>query len=169
MIRRIAYCLLPALLVLVTGCSHFIQEPKVTLKQSSIINLDTAGADLEFYLGITNPNSFDLSVLSYTYDLRVMTLNLANSGLQETLSIPSESETDMRLPVRIRYSDLFEIIKRHPDPEKIPYQLNARLHVRTTFGDKIIPIEKNSTFAIPEKYRPDFYLERFKDIFKRMP
>lgn len=169
MIRCIMYCLLPALLLLATGCSGLVHEPKVTLKQTNIIGLDTAGADLEFYLAITNPNSFDLSLLSYTYDLKVMTLHVANSGLQDTLTIPSGQEADMRLPVRIKYSDLIEVLKRSPDPDKVPYELNARLHVKTIFGEKIIPIEKNSTFAIPQNYRPDFYLERFKDLFKRTP
>lgn len=164
--RRILHGLLPALFLLLTaGCASLIQEPQVALKRTNIIGLDTAGADLEFYLGITNPNSFDLSLLGYTYDLRVMTLPLAASGLQETIPIPAGRETDMRLPVRVTFGDLLEILKRRPDPDKIPYQIKARLHLKSPLGEMVIPVERDGSFALPEKYRPSFYLDRFRDVF----
>jgi len=124
MIRRILCSLLPALFLLAAGCASLIQAPQVTLKRTNLIGMDTSGADLEFFLGISNPNSFDLSLLGYTYDLRVMTLPLAASGLQSTLPIPAERETDMRLPVRVKFGDLLEILKRRPDPAKVPYHIS---------------------------------------------
>jgi LEA14-like dessication related protein len=156
--------LLPVLFLLAAGCASLIHEPQVTLKRTNIISLDTAGADLEFYLGITNPNSFDLSLLGYTYDLRVMTLPLAASGLQKTIPIPAGRETDMRLPVRVTFGDLLAILKRRPAPDQIPYQLNARLHIESPLGEQVIPVERTGSFALPEKYRPSFYLNRFKEV-----
>lgn len=158
MMRRLLHGLLPAMLLLLllllmtAGCSSLIQEPLVALKRSNIIGLDTAGADLEFYLGITNPNSFDLSLLGYTYDLRVMTLPLAASGLQEAILIPAGRETDMRLPVRVTFADLLEILKRRPDPDKIPYQINARLHIKSPLGEMVIPVEMDGSFALPKPW-----------------
>ena len=169
MIRRILRSLLPALFLLAAGCASLIQAPQVTLKRTSLIGLDTSGADLEFFLGISNPNSFDLSLLGYTYDLRVMTLPLAASGLQSTLPIPAERETDMRLPVRVKFGDLLEILKRRPDPAKVPYQISARLHLKSPLGEIVVPVEMDGSFALPETYRPSFYLDRFRDIFSQGP
>ena len=169
MIRRILRSLLPALFLLAAGCASLIQAPQVTLKRTSLIGLDTSGADLEFFLGISNPNSFDLSLLGYTCDLRVMTLPLAASGLQSTLPIPAERETDMRLPVRVKFGDLLEILKRRPDPDKVPYQISARLHLQSPLGEIVIPVERDGSFALPETYRPSFYLDRFRDIFSQGP
>jgi LEA14-like dessication related protein len=167
MMRRIFHCLLPVMLLLISGCASLVQEPRVAIKQTNIVGLDTAGADLEFYLGITNPNSFDLSLLGYTYDLQVLTLPLAAGGSQEALPIPAGRETDMRLPVRIKYGNLLEILKRRPDPDRIPYRMNARLHIKTSLGEMVIPIEKNSFFALPEKYRPSHYLDLLRDSFTK--
>jgi LEA14-like dessication related protein len=161
--------LLFLLVLLVTACcSTFVQEPKVSIKAANIVSLDTAGAEIEFYLGVTNPNPFDLSLLGYTYDLKVMALPLVSGGLPESILFKAGAETDMRLPVRVRFSDIVEILKRRPDPDKIPYQMNARLQIKTFAGEMTIPVESNSTFSVPEKYRPSYYQDRLKDLLRQL-
>ncbi|NVN92282.1 MAG: LEA type 2 family protein [Desulfuromonadales bacterium] len=155
-VRRIV----PLLLMLICGCSLLVKEPQVTVTQTSIIGLDTAGADIECALAISNPNSFDLTLLGYTYDLRVMTLPLASGGIQEPLAIPAGKLTDMRLPIRLKYGDLLEILKRHPDPDQVPYRIQARLHLSTPLGNVCIPVDRSETFKIPEKYQPGYYLKQ---------
>lgn len=149
-------------------CSTFVQAPKVSIKRTNIVAFDTAGAEIEFYLGVTNPNSFDLSLLGYTYDLKVMTLPLASGGLPESILFKAGVETDMRLPVRVRFSDIMAILKRRPDPDKIPYQMQASLQIKTFAGEMTIPFENNNTFSVPEKYRPSYYRDRLKDLFEQL-
>ena len=55
----------------------------------------------------------------------------------------------MRLPVRLKFTDLLEIIKRADDPDKIPYQLNTTLHLRTPLGEMSVPVEKSAVLSIP--------------------
>jgi LEA14-like dessication related protein len=152
------------LLLFLCGCSLLLEEPKVSLTRTSLVGVDTAGADIECALAISNPNSFDLTLRGYTYDLRVMSLPLAAGGLQEPLAIPAGKQTDMRLPIRVKYADLLEILKRLPDPDRIPYQLRASLMLSTPLGDMVIPVDRNSTFAVPETYRPGHVLNRLLDI-----
>jgi LEA14-like dessication related protein len=163
MFRLVAVVILSFLM---TACTSFIKEPQVAFKRMNVVTVDSSGIDMEFYLGIRNPNSFDFSLLGYTYDLKVMTLPLAAGGLQETLVFPAGEETDMRLPVRIKYGELIDILKRHPDPNKIPYSMDARLHMKTPLGEMLIPVTTSGTLSIPEKYRPDTYLERFRNILR---
>jgi LEA14-like dessication related protein len=158
--------LLAMAVVVISGCSSFVQKPKVLLKSASFVGLDQGGADIEFSLGITNPNSFDVSLLGYTYDLKVMALPLAAGGLRENYRLKSGQETDVRLPVRVSFADLFEVLKRKPDLERIPYRLNAQLQVDTLMGEIPVPFEIESTFALPEKYRPANYLDRFRRLLK---
>lgn len=153
------------LLVTVTcGCSLLVSEPRVTVTQTNLIGVDTSGADIECALAISNPNSYDLTLKGYTYDLRIMTLPLASGGRQEPLPLPAGRQTDMRLPVRIKYADLLEILKRRPDPERIPYRIQAQLLLDTPLGDMPIPVNIDDTFKIPERYRPDHYLRQLLGI-----
>jgi len=154
------------LLALLAGCSPFVREPTVTLKDSAIVGLDTAGIDLEFVLGVTNRNSFDLSLLGYTYDLQVMSLPLSSGGRQQSILFPADRETELRLPVRMRFTDLLEILKRTPEPDRIPCRVTARLHVKTALGDSVIPVEKETLVVLPEAYRPSVYRDLLHNAFK---
>lgn len=154
------------LFALLTGCSPFVREPAVVLKDTAVIGLDSAGVDLEVNLGVTNSNSFDLSLLGYTFDLQVMNLPLSSGGGQQTVTFPADRETGLRLPVRLKFSDLLEILKRSPDPARIPYRVAARLHIQTPLGESIIPVEKESLFSLPEQYRPSFYQELLRSTLK---
>ena len=165
-VRRFASIVL--LLFLLTGCSAFIQEPRITIKDTSLVGLDSSGIDLEFYLGVTNPNNFDLSLLGYTYDLRVMTLPLSTGGRQEAVIFPAGKDTDMRLPIHLTFSDLLEIIKRQPDFDKLPYQLNARLHLKHPLGETVIPVEKIDSLKVPERYRPGTAVERLRNTLRSL-
>lgn len=152
--------------LLLTACTAFVKAPQVAVKRTNIVGLDTTGFDMECYLGVKNPNSFDISLLGYTYDLQVMALPLAAGGLQQTVAFPAGGETELRLPVRIRYNDLIAILKRRPDPDKIPYRLEARLHLGTPLGEMIIPVVSDSTLSLPEAYRPGTYLDRIGDLLR---
>lgn len=160
--------LLVSLLYLTTGCASLVQEPNVTVLRTTLTGIDTAGADLEFYLGVNNPNAYDVTLLAYTYDLKVMTLPLAHGGAQQTVSFSSGKQTDMRLPVRLKYSDLLEILKRRPDPDKITCHILARLQIDSPLGEMTIPIDEHATFSIPEKYRPSYLLDRVRDSLKSL-
>ena len=154
------------LIVMLSGCASLVQAPRVTLKETSMIGLDTSGIDIEFLLAITNPNSFDLSLLGYTFDLQVLALPLSTGGTQETILFPAGKETGMRLPVRLKFADLLKIIKRSPDPDKIPYQLNTVLHLKTPLGEMVVPVEKSSLLALPEQYRPAAFANRLRDALR---
>jgi len=154
------------LFALLSGCSAFIQEPRVAIKGTTLVGLDSSGIDIEFHLGITNPNTFDLSLLGYSYDLHVMTLPLFTGKTQQTVLFPGGKETDMRLPVHLTFSDLLEIVKQQPDFNKLPYQMNARLHLKNPLGEMVIPVEKNDTLNVPQQYRPEAVIDRLKNALR---
>lgn len=154
------------LFALLSGCSSFIQPPRIAIKGTNLVGLDSSGADVEFYLGITNLNSFDLSLLGYTYDLRIMSLPLSAGKMQETIIFPAGKETDMRLPVHLTFSDLLEIIKRQPDLDKLPYQINARLQIKHPLGEMDIPVEKSDFLNVPKQYRPGAAIKRLQDVLR---
>lgn len=152
----------------IAGCSFFLETPQVTVKNVNLVGLDTTGLELEFYLGVNNPNPFAVTLKGYSYDVQVMTLPVAKGGSRTPVRFESSSETEMRLPVRIQYSDLAEILKRRPDPDRIPYRLNAGLELDSSLGNFLVPVEKKDTFSIPEQYRPSHALKLISDMFDRV-
>jgi LEA14-like dessication related protein len=154
------------LMALISGCASLVQEPRVTLNETRMVGLDMDGVDIEFSLSITNPNSFDLSLLNYTYNLLVLDLPLSTGGKQETILFPAGKETGVQLPVRLKFTELLDIIKQTKDPDKIPYHLNSILHLSTPLGEIAIPVEKNSVLIIPGQYRLMFNINRLRDALR---
>lgn len=160
--------LLALVFLFINGCSMFVSEPMVTVQRANIINLDTRGVDLEFLVAVQNPNSYGITLNGYHYDLQVVTLPVARGGGTEQVEFRGKGTTDFHLPVRIEYKDLLAIVKRRPDPDKIPYRLQADLDLETPVGKLLIPIDKTDTFAVPDQYRPSFYLKEIPDFVRQL-
>lgn len=161
MIKNSLYQLLVLILLICAGCAAFVQEPRVSINSTNIIGVDTSGLDLEFLLAVDNPNQFDLALESYTFDLQVMALPFSSGGGPFKYVFPAGRQSLVRLPMRIPYGNLIEIIKRRPELDKIPYQVDARLNLDTPLGSLILPVKKSDLISVPESYRPDTYLKRF--------
>jgi LEA14-like dessication related protein len=158
-----------ALLLLVAscaGCGWFVKDPVVTVQDLRFVSLDGNGAVMDLYLSVKNPNSFDIRLLGYSYDLKVLMLPLAQGGAREELKFLQRSETDLRIPIKVSYNDLMEILKRRPDPERIPYGIAAGLDVETPMGTQTVTVNRTGTYAIPAQYRPGNFLKRLGDFMK---
>lgn len=161
--RRLALLLL--LLVVLSGCDTLVKTPVVVTHDLSVVSVDPAGAGMEIYLRLKNTNNFDLKLYGYSYDLKVMALPLVKGGAREEVNFPANEETDVRIPIRVAYADLLEILKRKPDPDKIPYQFAAGLDLETPLGQMSVPVKHTGTYAIPKQYRPAAIFGKIADFF----
>lgn len=150
--------------LLVAGCSLLVRSPEVTVREVSLLGLDNDGVTIEFRLAVSNPNPFALELKGYRYSLDVYALPFAKAEGRETITFPGHGEAEVRLPVRIGYRNLAELLKRHPDPDNVPYRLSAGFEVGTPFGTTTVPVEKNGAFAIPKRLRPDYFLHRLSEL-----
>ena len=118
-------------LLVLSGCSLLLKEPRVAFKDIGLTGLDKDGVTLELLLAVHNDNAFDLSLRGYRYDLHLMALPLASGNVREAMAFKHNAVTDVRLPVRFGYRELMELLKRRPDPDKIPYRLTADFELET--------------------------------------
>ena len=165
--RKVVYLsLLSALLLAVfcSGCSMFVRTPVVTVRDLRVVALDGAGAGMELNLTVLNRNPYDVKLLGYSYDLKVMTLPLAKGGGSEEVSFPAGAATDLRIPVRVSYGDLLEIFRQKLDPDKVPYALLASLDLDTPLGKLSVPVNSSGSYAVPKQYRPGSLLNRLGDF-----
>ena len=150
------------------GCSLLVADPEVTVRNASVVGLDSKGFELEFYLTVKNPNPYGVALKGYSYNLQVMTLPIARGGARDAVEFKAGSTTDVRLPVRVEFRDILEILKRRPDFDRIPYRLCAGLELDTPVGEVLVPLDKSATFAVPKEYRPSYLLKQATDLFDGM-
>jgi LEA14-like dessication related protein len=148
--------------LLITGCSLLVTKPEIAVKSVNIAGVDREGVKMDFLVAVTNPNSYSLKLTGYTYNLLVADLPLAKGENHDVVEFKGNTTTDFSLPVRITFRDLLEILKRRPDPENIPYRIRAGLDLHAPFGRVAIPVDKNGTFAVPQKYRMNQFLKLFE-------
>jgi len=153
--------------LVVTGCSLLVTKPEIAVKSVNIAGVNRDGVIMDFLLAVTNPNSYSLKMTGYNYNLFVSALPLAKGENREVVEFNGNTTTDVRLPVRITFHDLLEILKQRPDLEHIPYRLIVGLDLHTPFGAIAIPVDKSGTFAVPQKYRPDRFQKKLDDFFNR--
>jgi LEA14-like dessication related protein len=144
-----------------SGCSLFLSEPRVAVKDVAVTGIGADGVDIELLLGVTNDNSFALTLTGYSYDLQVLALPLTTGGDRRRIEFPGAATTDVRLPFRVPYRSVMEILKRHPDPAAIPYRLTGSLEVETPLGKTLVPVSSTGSFSVPERYRPSEILKGF--------
>lgn len=144
---------------LLGGCSLFFESPEATVTDVVFLGLDPGGVDIEILASVRNPNGFDIVLTGYTYDLQVNALPFADGGSNRKTRFPSRETTDVRLPVRIGFRSLYELLRRRPDPDRIPYRLTGTLIVDTPVGEQIIPFRRDDLFSIPRKYRPSTLID----------
>ena len=166
MTSRKGFCLL-LLVLLFTGCTMFVKAPVVTVRELNVVSLDGAGLGMELLLTVKNSNLYDIKLLGYSYDLKVMELPLARGGARDEVSFPAGASTEMRIPIKVSYGDLLTVVTRSPDPERIPYLLSAGLDLETPLGHLSVPVNRTGTYAVPKKYRPGSILNRLGDFFKQ--
>ncbi len=153
-------------LIFLSGCSVFMTKPEITLKSVKMVGLDSKDMELDFYFSVNNPNSFDLRLKEYSYDVRVLSLPLAKGNAKTSYDFYANSTSDLLIPVKIPYNNLLEIFKRNPSPDAIPYQIHAELTVSSGIGSMAIPVTKSGTFSIPAGLYPSYLRKKIDDFLR---
>lgn len=155
-----------AVIMILSACSLFFSKPEVKIKSVEITGLDPTYLNIEVLASVKNPNSFDIKLSGYTYDLKVHALPVSNGGSAIETIFPANRQTEVRLPLQLSVSSLYELLKRQPDPDRISYSIKGNIQLATPLGDQLIPFEKTDFFSIPLKYRPSYWADKVKESLK---
>jgi LEA14-like dessication related protein len=145
----------------------FIEKPDIAVKEVSLVGIDRDGVEMDVELGVTNHNSSSITLTGYRYQLLVSELPMSRGERREPYEFQGGTTTDIRLPLRITYRDLLEILKRLPDPDHIPYQLTADIDLDSRFGSFTVPVAKRGHLGVPQRYRLDNILKQLDDFLKK--
>jgi LEA14-like dessication related protein len=150
-----------------SACTMIVKAPTVQVRDLKVASLDGSGVEMQLHLTVQNANPYDLKLLGYQYDLKVMALPLARGEAREEVSFPAGVETDLRIPIKVSYGDLLEILKGKLDPDQIPYALQAALDLQTPLGRLNLPVSHAGTYAVPKQFRPGSILNKLGSFLKQ--
>lgn len=167
--QRAALCFVAVLVgmaLLLGGCAttDLLQKPTVTLDGVKVTGAGSEGLDLSVGLQVQNPNLFPLTVRGYRYALTVTELPFSSGRETREVTLAPQTTTPVQIPVRIPFSVLLQLLKNRPDPDRIPYGLDAVLELSTPLGAHRLPVKHSGQFSLPQQYRPDTYLQQLRNL-----
>jgi LEA14-like dessication related protein len=162
--RTVGSLLLFFLTLLLGGCGSLLGEPTVECTGVTIAGIGAAGVDLDVALQVKNPNGFPIVVNGYRYSLTVKDLPFSKGSEVREISLPPRVTTDLTLPVRVPLASIVDLLASRPDPDRVPYGLEAVLDISTPAASRHLPIKSAGHFSVPARYRPDTYLQQLRRL-----
>jgi LEA14-like dessication related protein len=88
-----------------TGEIPLIKRPRLKLTGLALENLSFSKADLSIGIQLSNPNDFELNLRDLDFLVNLEGISALN-GQSEGLSIPAKDHSEIRVPLRISFTDL---------------------------------------------------------------
>lgn len=148
------------------GCAGppLFQKPTVTFDGLKVTGAGSEGLDLVADLQVQNPNIFPITVRGYRYALTVTGLPFGSGRELHEVTLVPQGTTAVQIPARIPFSAILQLLENRPDPDRIPYGLEAVLDLSTPFGAQRLPVKHSGLFSVPAEYRPDQYLQQLRRL-----
>jgi LEA14-like dessication related protein len=135
------------LLVCLTGCGvrqlarGELEAPKVKF-QSLAVGLPTGhGLPLDCTLLVENPNSQDLRVLGYDYELQLEGRMVIQGESREAVTLPARGQTLVTVPILLKLKALPVLLPAVLRQEPINYQISGGVRLASLLGGFRVPFQ----------------------------
>ena len=134
----LSMCLMSCLSWIMEKPSFVLREITVSLRPSSLTE-----ANLIIGLDVQNSNRFDLTLKSFEYVLFLNNEEVGTSRLEKEILVPSSSTTQVQVSVIAKFKDMGGSLKTIIAGYDLPYKIEGKASVRTTFGSRYFPFSKD--------------------------
>jgi len=144
--------------ITLTGCSSVARALNIVNPSYSIrdvrprvalaLPLRASTIDLDFDLGVDNPNSVGLTLDSVDFDLLVNNNHLLNSVSNQGVRIPANGYGEVHLRTRVGYENIREIFQQVADEiqgNRARYELRGNAYFNTPVGRMKFPVTVYTT------------------------
>jgi LEA14-like dessication related protein len=133
---------------LLQGVADF-REPSVSFKDASLSDVSLGGATVNLTLTVHNPNPQGISLAEADYKLSVAGKQLVAGKPAAGLRIAGGGNSDVVLPVQIRFADLGDSIAAVLEQDHLPYRAEGHLGVSTPLGVLPLGFAQDGTLPVP--------------------
>ena len=127
---------------LMSCLTWILEKPSFTLRGVILNPISFTEMNLLLDLDVQNPNKFDLILTSFEYTVYLKNEQIGNGRLEKELLIPSSSITQIRVPLVAKFKDWSGSLKAIFTGDDLPYKIEGKADVRTTFGSRNFPFSK---------------------------
>ena len=134
------------LMFMSSGCALLdastMKNPKVDLESVDVQDARIDGATLMFNLKVDNPNAFDLNLDKLKYTLDMADRTLASGEVTKGLHVEASKVSTIRLPVPIKFADVFHSVSALIGQGSTPYHLKGAAYL----GPLRLPFDEKGKF-----------------------
>jgi len=134
--------------VLVSACATLkdqIKEPQVAVQQVKLRNVALDSMQLDFILGVENPNPLGISVQGMSYKLALDNRSMFDGTTQERLSVPAQGSSQLTLPFTLDYEELLGSLDALRNKKTVAYELSGKVNL----GLIALPYSKRGEITLP--------------------
>jgi LEA14-like dessication related protein len=117
--------------------------PKVTFDRMKVAEVDWSGMRADFTFDVENPYPVGLKLKSFAYDLALEEQQFLNSASDAGLDLGAASTSQMVLPARIEFADVFALVKDLQGKDDIGFRINGNFGVDTPIGPVTVPFDES--------------------------
>jgi len=135
--------LLTLSICLVSCLTWIMEKPSFVLREIILSPSSFTEANLLIGLDVQNPNRFDLTLKSFEYVLFLNNEEVGTGRLEKEILVPSLSTTQVQVSVVAKFKDMGGSLKTIIAGYDLPYKIEGKASVRTTFGSRHFPLSKD--------------------------
>ena len=135
--------LLTLSICLVSCLTWIMEKPSFVLREIILSPSSFTEANLLIGLDVQNPNRFDLTLKSFEYGLFLDNEEIGTGRLEKEILVPSLSTTQVQVSVVAKFKDMGGSLKTIIAGYDLPYKIEGKASVRTTFGSRYFPFSKD--------------------------
>ncbi len=171
------------IILIFSGCQFFktlinsgkIQKPHVLVQSVKLTGWSFRSVDLLFNFEIQNPNSFEINLDGWDYQLKINSQTFLQGQEKQKIQIAAEKNTYIQLPLTIRLIELYQTFHHLVAADSVNYVLECGFLFRIPlFGRIRIPTKQSGSFPmlkIPSIQMGSFKLKRLDfahaDFFRK--
>jgi LEA14-like dessication related protein len=135
--------LLTLSICLVSCLNWIMEEPSFVLREIILRPSSLTEGNLLIGLDVQNPNRFDLTLKSFEYVLFLDNKEIGSGHLEKEILVPSLSTTQVQVSVAAKFKDLGGSLKTIISGHDLPYKIEGKASIETTFGSRDFPLSKD--------------------------
>jgi LEA14-like dessication related protein len=120
-----------------------MEKPSFVVREISISPSSLTEVNLLIGLDVQNPNRFDLTLQSFEYVVFLNNEEIGTGLLEKELLVPSSSTTQVQVSVVAKFKDLGGSLKTIITGNDLPYKIEGKATIKTTFGSRSFPFSKD--------------------------